>query len=427
MAGVEQPYPGGQLGGPVDAAFTGLQRPLGKRSSGAVGALDRPDPNRMDAQVRPTSSHFRGATVTSPMNPDRLAAVVDLNVTCPPHAQPPSVRLATGEGRWLLTATILGSGLAGIDATVVNIALPAIGQDFDVGFSVLQWTVTAYTLTLASFILLGGSAGDLFGRRRVFLLGVVWFTAASLLCAVAPSAEFLIFARALQGFGGALVTPASLAIIEATYAPADRARAVGAWSGFSGVSTAIAPFVGGWLIEAGSWRFVFLINLPLALIVVWLSLRHVPETRDPDASGHLDYPGALAGVLGLGGVSYALIAAPDGGLGSTRVIVSAAIGIAALIGFVVLERREPHPMLPLDLFKSVQFSAANAVTFLVYAAIGASLFLLVVELQVVSGFSPVLAGSALLPITVIVLLFSARSGALAQRIGPRLQMTLGRG
>ncbi|MFI2364056.1 MFS transporter [Promicromonospora sp. NPDC019610] len=351
--------------------------------------------------------------------------MVDLDVVCPPHVVPPSVRLAGTQGRWLLTATVLGSSLASIDATVVNIALPAIGRDLGMEFSGLQWTLTAYTLTLASFILLGGSAGDRYGRRRVYLVGILWFAVASVLCAVAPTEGLLIGARAVQGFGAALLTPASLAIIQATYAEADRARAVGTWAGFSGVASALGPFLGGWLIEAGSWRWIFLINLPLAVLVVWLCLKHIPETRDPAARGRLDVAGALAGVVGLGGISYALISVPTPGAASFEVIFPAGLGLAGLIAFVLIERGARNPMLPPTVFGLSQFRAINAVTFLVYGAIGASLFLLVLQLQVVSGFSPLVAGSALLPITVVVLIFSARSGALASRIGPRVQLTAG--
>lgn len=336
-----------------------------------------------------------------------------------------SVRFTSAQGRWVLVACILGSGLAGIDATVVNIALPAIGRDLHVGFAPLQWTVTAYTLTLAALILLGGSFGDQYGRRRLFVVGVAWFTAASVLCAAAPNATWLIAARALQGIGGALLTPASLAIIEATFAPDDRARAVGAWAGFGGVASAVAPFLGGWLVQATSWRWVFLVNVPFAALSVLLALRHVPETRDPEATRSIDVAGALLGVAGLGGVTYAIIAAPDSGWSSAGVLVSAVVGVAALVAFVLVERWVRHPMLPMVVFRSVQFSAANVVTFVIYGAFGGFLFLLVVALQTVCGFSPLVAGSALLPITVITLLLSARSGRLAQRIGPRAPMTAG--
>ncbi len=335
------------------------------------------------------------------------------------------VRFGSATGRWVLLASILGSGLAGIDATVVNVALPASGADLGADFAGLQWTVTAYTLTLAAFILLGGSLSDRFGRRRVFLIGVVWFALASLVCAAAPTVETLIAARAFQGVGGALLTPGSLALIQASFVPGDRARAIGAWSGLGGVATAIGPFLGGWLVEQLSWRWVFLINAPLAILVVLVALRHVPESRDPTSAKHLDLAGAALGVLALGGVTYALVEQPSRGASSPPVAAAALVGVACAIGFVLLERHTAHPMLPLDIFRSRQFTAANLVTFTVYGGFGAVFFLLVIQLQVVSGFTPIAAGTAILPITVVMLLLSARSGALAYRIGPRLQMSVG--
>lgn len=344
------------------------------------------------------------------------------------QAVPPGdakVRLGTARGRWVLAASILGSGLAGIDATVVNVALPEIGRSLDTPFSGLQWTVTAYTLTLAAFILLGGSLADRFGRRRLFVIGVVWFAVASLICGLAPSIEALIAARAVQGIGAALLTPGSLAMIQATFVPEDRSRAIGAWSGLSGVATAAGPFLGGFLVESVSWRWIFLINAPLAVIVVAIAVRHVPETRDPAAARGLDLAGALTGVLALGGITYALVELPARGSGSPLVIGAALVGVVAAVCFVVVEHRGRHPMLPLDIFRSRQFSAANLVTFTVYGAMGAVFFLLLLQLQVVAGFRPIAAGTAILPITAIMLLLSPRSGALAYRIGPRLQMSVG--
>jgi EmrB/QacA subfamily drug resistance transporter len=323
----------------------------------------------------------------------------------------------------VLVAAVLGSGLAGIDATVVNIALPALGLDLHAGFAGLQWTITGYTLTLAALILLGGSLGDRYGRRRVFLIGVGWFATASALCALAPSIGVLIAARALQGIGGALLTPGSLAMISASFVPADRAKAIGAWSGFGGIASAIGPFLGGYLVDGPGWRWIFLINLPLAAVVVLIARRHVPETLDPDAVAELDVLGAALGALGLGGLTYALIAAGNGW--SWSVLAAAVLGLAGLAGFVRTERHSRHPMLPPDIFASRQFTAANLVTFAVYAALGGVFFLLVVNLQVVGGFSPLLAGTALLPVTAIMLALSARAGALAGRIGPRLPMTAG--
>jgi EmrB/QacA subfamily drug resistance transporter len=257
----------------------------------------------------------------------------------------------------------------------------------------------------------------------VFVVGVIWFATASLLCGLAPSVTWLIAARALQGAGGALLTPGSLAMIQASFHPDDRARAIGAWSAFGGIATAAGPFLGGWLIQAASWRWVFLINAPLAIAVVILAQRHVPETRDPSASGRVDVPGAALSALGLAGITYAIIAAPVGN--ATSVLLSGGAGIAALAGFLFVEGRRAHPMLPLSIFSSKLFSAANAVTFVVYAAFGGIFFLLAVQLQVSAGFSPLAAGTALLPVTVVMFLLSARFGALSQRIGPTVPMTFG--
>jgi len=328
-------------------------------------------------------------------------------------------------GRWVLLATVLGSGLAMLDATVVSIALPAIGQDLGAGIDGLQWTVNGYTLTLAAFILLGGSLGDRLGRRRVFVVGVVWFALASLLCAIAPNLLTLVVARALQGVGGALLTPGSLAILQASFRPGDRAKAIGAWSGLGGIAGAIGPFLGGWLLAVASWRWIFLINVPLAVVIVLVARRHVPESADPQASRHLDLPGAVLCAAGLAGLTYGLIAWPSNGFGDPQVWGTLAAGVLALGGFVVVERRPPQPMVPLGVFASRQFTATNLVTFVVYGALSGVLFLLVVALQVVAGFSPLVAGSALLPITVLMLLLSARMGALGERIGPRVPMTVG--
>jgi EmrB/QacA subfamily drug resistance transporter len=325
----------------------------------------------------------------------------------------------------VLLATVLGSGIAFLDATVVNVALPTIGEELDAGIAGLQWVVNAYTLTLAGFLLLGGSLGDHYGRRRVFVIGVIWFAAASLLCGVAPSVEALVAARALQGIGGALLTPGSLAIIEASFRAEDRGPAIGAWSGLGGVTAAIGPFLGGWLVQAASWRWIFLINLPLAVVVVWVARRHVPESRDPNARGGLDYLGAALAAAGLAGVVYALTDGPGLGWTSPRILLAGAVGVAALIGFVLWERRSRHPMLPLDIFASRQFTAANLVTFVVYGALGGALFLMPIQLQRVVGYSPLAAGVALIPITLIMLLLSARAGRLSARIGPRVPMTVG--
>jgi EmrB/QacA subfamily drug resistance transporter len=320
---------------------------------------------------------------------------------------------------------VLGSGVAGVDATVVGIALPTIGREFGVGVAGLQWVVNAYTLTLAGLLLFAGALGDRYGRRRVFLIGVVWFGISSALCGLAPGGGALIAARALQGVGAALLTPGSLALLQASFVEDDRSRAIGAWSGLSGVATAIGPFIGGWLITAYSWRLVFFINIPLTIAVVAISARHVPESRAPAARGPLDVAGAVTVTAGLVGLTYGLIEGPAVGWDSPPVLGALVAGVALLGAFVLVERRAAEPLLPLGLFDSAQFTAVNAVTFVVYGALGGVLFLLPVVLQVVAGFSPLVAGTALLPITALMLAFSARSGALAARIGPRLQMSVG--
>ena len=339
----------------------------------------------------------------------------------------PEAGLAYGEsaGRWVLAATVLGSSLAFVDATVVNIALPTIGKDFDAGLSGLTWTVNAYTLTLACLILLGGSLGDRVGRRRVFMVGVLWFALASMLCGLALNVEMLIASRALQGVGGALLTPGSLAILQASFRPADRARAIGAWSGLGGIAGAAGPFIGGWLIGVASWRWIFLINVPVALAVVVIATRHVPESRDPAASHHTDVAGAGLVAVGLAALTYGLIIWPQEGPGAPSVWGSLAAGVFAIGGFFAWEATAKDPMLPLGIFASRVFSATNAVTFAVYAALGGIFFWLVLALQVVAGYTPLEAGVSLLPVTLIMFALSARAGALSQRIGPRIPMTVG--
>ncbi|MFJ4687177.1 MFS transporter [Streptomyces sp. NPDC091377] len=332
------------------------------------------------------------------------------------------VRVASPQGKWLLFTTVLGSSMALLDSTVVNVALPRIGEDLNTDLAALQWIINAYMLTLAGLILLGGSLGDHYGRRKVFLIGVVWFAVASLMCGLAPNAEVLIAARALQGIGGALLTPGSLALIQASFHPDDRGRAVGLWSGFGGVGAAIGPFLGGWLVDGPGWRWVFLLNVPLALLCVPIALRHVPESADGKAHGRFDVLGAVLGALALALVTYALIEARSG---TVTVVVTAVAGVAAGIAFVLVERRRPDPMMPLDIFASRQFTAVNLVTLCVYAAFGGFFFLSVLQLQVVSGYSALEAGTALLPTTLMMLLFSARSGELASRIGPRIPLTVG--
>ncbi|WP_073951038.1 MFS transporter [Streptomyces kebangsaanensis] len=334
----------------------------------------------------------------------------------------PAVRISTPTGRWILLTTVLGSSMALLDSTVVNVALPRIGRDLDASLAALQWTVNAYLVTLAGLILLGGALGDRYGRRRIFVLGVVWFTTASLLCGLAPNPAVLIAARALQGVGGALLTPGSLALIQASFHPDDRSRAVGLWSGFGGIGAAVGPFLGGWLVTGPGWRWVFLLNIPLALVCVPVAVRHVPESSDPAAHGRFDVLGAALGALSLALVTYALIEARTG---SPAVPLTATAGVLAAVAFVWVEKHRRDPMMPPAIFASRQFTAVNAVTLCVYAAFGGFFFLTALQLQVVAGYSPLAAGTALLPTTVLMLLFSARSGALADRIGPRLPLTAG--
>jgi EmrB/QacA subfamily drug resistance transporter len=340
-------------------------------------------------------------------------------------AAPAELSYASAAGRYVLVATILGSSMAAIDATVVGIALPAIGHDFHASLATLQWVVTGYTLTLAGLLLFSGALGDRYGRKKIFMIGVVWFAVASALCAAAPDSAVLVLARAVQGVGAALLTPGSLAILEASFRPEDRSKAIGAWSGFAGVGTAIGPFLGGWLIAAASWRLIFVINLPIAVVVIFFTRRHVPESHDPDLTGRLDRGGAVLVTLGLVGLTYGLIEGPSSGWGKPVTVTALIAGVALLAAFVGRERRASAPLLPLGIFRSVQFTSANVVTFVVYGALGGALFLLPIQLEQVSRYTALEAGISLLPVTVIMLVLSARSGALAARIGPRLQMSVG--
>ncbi|MEU5942100.1 MFS transporter [Micromonospora sp. NPDC047548] len=351
-------------------------------------------------------------------------------MTAPDPAPAPALRIRSGAGRGTLLAAILASGMVFLDSTVVNVALPRLGAELHATVADLQWTVNGYLLTLAAFVLLGGALGDRFGRRRIFLLGVVWFAGASVLCGLAQGTGWLVAARFLQGAGGALLTPGSLSVIQASFHPDDRGRAIGAWSGLSGVATALGPFLGGWLIDALSWRWIFFINLPLGAGVILAALRWVPESRDENASRsggkRFDVTGALLGALGLAGVTYALIDAPARGVRSLPVLLSALVGVLGVVVFVLWERRRGDAaMLPTGLFTSRLFSVLNLFTVVVYAALGGFVFFLAVYLQNVVGWSALRTGLATVPMTVLLLLGSARAGALSARIGPRLPLTVG--
>ena len=333
------------------------------------------------------------------------------------------IELGTPTGRLVIAAAVLGSGMALLDGTVVNVALVRIGADLDASLADLQWITNGYLLALASLILLGGSLGDRFGRRRVFVVGVIWFALASLACGVAQSAGQLVIARVLQGVGGALLTPGSLSIIQSVFRPEDRAKAIGTWSGLGGIAAATGPFVGGWLVEYASWRWAFLLNLPLAAATVWVARTSVPETRDESAPRQFDVAGALLASGSLALLTYALIQLETLGAGLALTLMLLALAVAG--AFAAVEARSRHPMVQPSLFTSRQFTAANLMTMLVYAALGAVFFFLTLQLQTVLGYGPLLAGLATLPVTVLMLLLAAKGGELGARIGPRLPMAVG--
>ena len=320
----------------------------------------------------------------------------------------------------MLLATVLGSGMAILDGSVVNVALRSIGEDLDATVPQLQWVVNAYLLALASLILVGGALGDRFGRRRVFILGVAWFGVASMLCAAAQNADQLVVARLVQGVGAALLTPGSLALIQASFRPVDRGRVIGRWAGLGGIAAAVGPPVGGWVVDVASWRWIFWFNVPLSALIIWVALRHVPESSDPDSPRGFDVAGSVLVVVGLGGLTYALIET-----GTTYAPVALVVGVAALALFLLVEARTSHPLMSLRLFRSRVFSVSNAMTLLVYGALGAMTFFLVLQLQVSLGYSPLEAGLATVPITLVLLALSSRAGALAVRIGPQPLMSAG--
>ena len=325
---------------------------------------------------------------------------------------------------WVLVAAILGSAMTFIDGTAVNVALPVIQRELGADAAQMQWVVEGYALFLAALILLGGSLGDLYGRKRLFLIGIVIFTAASAACAAAPNVTVLILARCLQGVGAALAMPESLALLSATYTGAARGRAIGTWSGFASITAAAGPVLGGYLAQHASWRWVFLINIPIALAVIAISLRGVPESRDEDMPHELDLPGAALATIGLGAFTYGLIRA-QGAIPDLVSIGTIVAGVALLVAFVVVERRSRAPMMPLDLFSSRVFSAANVYTLFLYAALGGALYFFPYLLIDVQGYTPTAAGASLLPFVLLMFALSRWSGGLVARIGARLPLVAG--
>jgi EmrB/QacA subfamily drug resistance transporter len=330
----------------------------------------------------------------------------------------PSVR------RWILTATIIGSSMAFVDGTIVNVALPSIQHDLQATASEVQWVVESYALFLASLLLVGGSLGDHFGRRRIFLTGVAIFAAASVGCSLAHDVHRLILARGLQGIGGALLVPGSLALISASFPERERGRAIGTWSGFSGITAAVGPVLGGLLVDRYSWVWAFLINLPLAIAVLAIGWRYVPESRSPAARA-LDGWGSLLATVGLGGIVFAFIEAPTRHWNSVPVLAAMLTGCAALVLFPMVERRVRSPMVPLFLFRNRNFSGANLLTLWLYAALGGGLFFFPLNLIQVQGYSATAAGAALLPFVLIMFVLSRWAGRLVDRFGSRLPLVAG--
>lgn len=357
----------------------------------------------------------RGAvTVLNPPCDEGVIRSGPAAVPCPRAAEP-----------WVLAATILASSMSFIDGTAVNVALPALQRNLGATVAQVQWVVEAYALFLSALLLVGGSLGDRYGRRRIFLFGVAGFAAASAWCGLAPGIGQLIAARAVQGIAAALLVPGSLALLSASFDEKRRGKAIGTWSGFSAITAAVGPLIGGWLIDHASWRWVFFLNLPLALAVILISWRFVPESRDPEAARRLDLQGALLATAGLGGVTFGLIESSRLGWSDPWVLAGLALGAVSLAGFLWTERRAPSPMMPLSLFRSRTFAGANLLTLWLYAALGGALFFLPFNLIQVQGYSATGAGAALLPFVLLMFLFSRWSGGLVEKFGARRPLIVG--
>jgi EmrB/QacA subfamily drug resistance transporter len=325
----------------------------------------------------------------------------------------------------VLATTILGSGLAFIDGTVVNVALPALQHEFGATVTDVQWVIEAYALFLSALLLVGGALGDRLGRRRVYASGIVAFSVASVACGFAGNVRQLVIARAVQGVGAALLVPGSLAIISAAFPEQERGRAIGTWSAFTAVTTALGPVVGGWLIEHVSWRWAFFVNLPIAATVLAMLFWRVPESRDPEATGPLDWAGAALVTAGLGGLVYGLIESTRLGWGDARVCGALVVGVGALLAFAPVEARSPSPMVPVALFRSRTFTGANLLTLLLYGALGSLFFFLPLDLIQVHGYSATGAGAAGLPFILILSVLSRWSGGLIDRFGPKVPLVVG--
>jgi EmrB/QacA subfamily drug resistance transporter len=347
---------------------------------------------------------------------------------CPPPqgaVGAPSPSPDPSRGSWVLAATILGSSMAFIDGTAVNVALPALQRSLGATVGDVQWVVEGYALLLAALILVGGALGDRYGRRALFTAGVALFALSSAACGLAPGIGWLIAARVAQGASAALLVPGSLAILSAAFPPESRGRAIGTWSAFTGVTAAVGPLVGGWLVDHASWRWVFFLNLPFAAVVLGLSAWKVPESRDPGAASRLDWAGAALATLGLGGLTYGLIELPERGALGASALLALAAGTAALAGFVLVEARSAAPMMPLGLFRSRTFAGANLLTFCLYGALGGALFFLPFDLIQVQGYSAAAAGGALLPFVLLMFMLSRWAGGLVDRYGSRLPLVVG--